>query len=117
CNLVTSITVNASNTHYKTVGGVLFNYDQTTLILYPRGNTATTYTIPGSVTSIEAYAFNNCTYLTSITINSNILIIGEYAFSGCTNLTITVNLKLSQKPIGWSSSWNTNFLATIWLPE
>ena len=38
------------------------------------------------IKSIGAYAFANCTTLTSITIPSTVTSIGEGAFSGCTNL-------------------------------
>ena len=47
-------------------------------------------TIPGSVTSIGSYAFNECS-ISSITIGSGVTSIGDRAFSGCPNLSsITV---------------------------
>ncbi len=39
------------------------------------------------VTSIEEYAFQNCTGLTSIDIPNSVTWIGDYAFYGCTGLT------------------------------
>lgn len=44
-----------------------------------------------SVEGISAYAFQDCTELTSITISEGVYYIDEYAFSGCTNLE-TVNV-------------------------
>ena len=44
-------------------------------------------TIPGSVTSIGNYAFNNCTALTSVTIPDGVTSIGYRAFYGCSVLT------------------------------
>ena len=44
-------------------------------------------TIPESVTSIERYAFRNCTGLKSITIPKSVESVGDEAFSGCTALT------------------------------
>ena len=43
--------------------------------------------IPNTVTSIEGYAFKNCTGLTSITIPNTVTSIGISAFEGCTSLT------------------------------
>lgn len=41
-----------------------------------------------SVTSIENYAFYDCSNLTSITISNSVKSIGSYAFSGCTGLKV-----------------------------
>ena len=43
-------------------------------------------TIPESVTTINSFAFEFCTNLTSITIPESVTYIGEYAFSACTSL-------------------------------
>ena len=43
--------------------------------------------IPDSFTTINDYAFEGCTSLTSITIPSSVVSIGNYAFNCCTNLT------------------------------
>lgn len=43
--------------------------------------------IPDGVTSINRYAFRNCTDLTSITIPSTITNIGDSAFYNCDKLT------------------------------
>ena len=44
-------------------------------------------TIPSSVTSIDGYAFNSCSGLTSVTIPNSVTSIGAYAFYRCTGLT------------------------------
>jgi len=62
--------VEALNSFYSSVDGVLFNKSQTTLIQYPGGK-AGAYIIPGSVTSI-GIAFSRCTNLTSVTIPSSV---------------------------------------------
>ncbi len=94
CTSLTSITANALNVLYSSVNGVLFNKNQTTLILYPKGKVGS-YTIPVSVTSIggSTYyktegAFAGCTNLTSVTIGNGVTSIGDYAFDGCNSLTI-----------------------------
>jgi len=92
CTSLTNITVNALNSTYSSVAGVLFNKSQTTLVEYPGGK-AGSYTIPTSVTSIGSGAFQNCTSLTNVTIPTSVTSIRDYAFSGCTSLTaITVDV-------------------------
>src|SRR5450830_1221669 len=67
CASLTAITVDALNSVYSSVAGVLFNKSQTTLIQYP-GGIAGSYTIPSSVTSIGNSAFYNCASLTGVII-------------------------------------------------
>jgi len=85
CTSLSAITVDALNSVYSSVDGVLFNKSQTVLIIFP-GDKAGNYTIPNSVTSIGNYAFAGSS-LTSVTIPNNVTSIGDFAFSGCTILT------------------------------
>ena len=61
----------------------------------------TQITIPDSVTSIGFLAFQNCTSLTEVVIPNSINSIGSSAFQGCTSLTRVV---LSDSVTGISSS-------------
>ncbi|MDO4487173.1 MAG: leucine-rich repeat domain-containing protein [Bacillota bacterium] len=89
CGSLTSITVDPNSSNYSSADGVLFNKDKTELIHYPAGNTRTSYSIPGSVTSIVDNAFRSCQNLESVTfgVNSKLESIGEDAFYSCTSLT------------------------------
>jgi len=69
------------------VAGVFFDKSQSTLIEYPIGNAAQTYTIPNSVTSIGSGAFEFCSSLTNITIPNSVTNIKSEAFDSCTSLT------------------------------
>ena len=79
---LTSISVDQSNTVYKDINGVLFNYSGETLIQYPLGNnTVTTYEIPEGAVSIstEAFKYNNINspvYLKYITLPSTMKNVG-----------------------------------------
>ncbi|MBQ8791216.1 MAG: fibronectin type III domain-containing protein, partial [Ruminiclostridium sp.] len=87
CSSLTSINVDYANKYYTSVNGVLLNKDKTELIVYPAGKTATSYTIPDSVTSIEKSAFGACESLTSIIIPDSVTNIGADAFFNCASLT------------------------------
>ena len=86
CSSLNAITVDALNPFYSSVGGVLFNECQTTLVEYP-GGLGGSYTIPSTVTSIGSGAFYYCTSLTNITIPNDIISIGDGAFESCFSLT------------------------------
>jgi hypothetical protein len=86
CTSLTAITVDALNSVYSTVAGVLFNKSQTTLIEYPAGK-AGSYTMPNSATRIGSDAFYCCSSLTNITIPNTVTNIGTNAFISCTGLT------------------------------
>ncbi len=86
CNALTTVVVQPSNPNYVSINGVLFNKNQTTLVLYPVGKQETTYTIPTTVTSIVDNAFSNAK-INNITIPNSVLSIGNYAFSGCNSLS------------------------------
>jgi hypothetical protein len=91
CVNLTVITVAAGNPAYGSLGGVLFNQSQTTLVEYP-GGLSGSYAIPSTVTNIGSYAFANCLGLTSVTIPTNVASIGYSVFYGCpvlTSITVT----------------------------
>jgi len=87
CSKLNTFVVADGNTAYASEGGVLFNRDKTTLILYPQGRPDTSYTIPASVTGVGESAFYGCTGLTSVTIPFSVKLVGASAFKGCDSLT------------------------------
>jgi hypothetical protein len=62
---ITAFSVSGGTSYVNDPSGVLFNSGKTTLMAYPASGAAT-YTIPGSVTSIDEEAFDECP-LTSVT--------------------------------------------------
>jgi hypothetical protein len=86
CTNLTNILVDLLNPAYRSVGGVLFDKSQATLINYPAGDVGS-YSIPNSVTSIGFEAFTYSTRLTSLTVPDNVTSIGDSAFNGCFSLT------------------------------
>ena len=63
---LTSINVAPDNANYSSIDGVLFNKNETALLICPEGKKGM-YTIPNSVTKLGKYAFKECRGLTSIT--------------------------------------------------
>ena len=87
---LTSIAVAATNSSYSSENGVLFNKAKTTLLLYPPKSLNTSYVIPSTVTSIQAFAFWKCANLTSITIPNSVTTIPNFAFYGLPSISSIV---------------------------
>lgn len=98
CSNLTNIQVNDKNKIYSSIDGVLFNKDQTELIVYPSGKFDDKYIIPDTVTRIEQYAFYKCNNLKNIIIQNNITVLLSNTFYECDSLT-TVTIPTTMKNI------------------
>ncbi len=116
CTSLTSINVDSSNQYFASVNGVLFNKEKEKIVKYPEGKIEKVYTIPSSVTSIEDFAFNNCTSLTSIEIPSSVTSIGGGAFNGCTSLT-SIEIPSSVTEIKYRAFDGCTSLTSIEIPS
>jgi len=88
CTSFSTINVATGNSAYIEQDGILYNKNKTRLISYPADKSATSLTIPSSVTSIADRAFSSCKNLTSITIPSSVTSIGVCPIYNCANLTV-----------------------------
>ncbi len=141
------ITVASANRHYASRDGVLYGYevrdnavDRTKMeaVSCPAGKTGA-IALPGYVTSIGAWAFAGCQWLTSIKIPDSVTeikeksffgckglksldmgrsltTIGAYAFAECTALT-SVSLPNAVTLIGTSAFYDCDAIASIEIPE
>ena len=66
CTSLTAITVDEENKSYSSINGILYNKDKSNLICCPSGHIENAVTIPESVTSISAQAFDSCISLESV---------------------------------------------------
>ncbi|MBP8850959.1 MAG: leucine-rich repeat protein [Breznakibacter sp.] len=97
--------VDSNNLNFSSVDGVLYNKNETTLIQCPTSKTGRFVVIPASVTSIDGWAFYNCSGLTgSLIIPASITFIGNLAFKNCSGLTSI--LTHNSAPIDLSQSVN-----------
>ncbi len=89
CFMLTEFEVEINNPVFSSLDGVLFNDDQTILLLCPEGKSGD-YTVPDCATAIADYAFIDCEFLTSVTIGDSVIHLGGYAFYYCSSLTDVV---------------------------
>ena len=86
CTSLAEITVSPDNKNYSSVAGVLFNKDVSELIVYPKGNGRSAYTVPDGVTSIGGSAFSGCTSLSKVDLPKTLTTIEAGTFRDCTSL-------------------------------
>lgn len=84
--LFKSIFVDDDNQNYKSIDGVLFDHEGSTLIEYACGNDRTSYAIPNTTTSIETYAFYEAKNLSNLIIPDSVTTFGDYCFDSCSGL-------------------------------
>ena len=116
CTSLAEITVSPDNKNYSSVDGVLFNKDGSELIIYPKGNGRSAYTVPDGVTSISGSAFSGCTSLKEIVIPDSVTTIGSSAFEGCTSLS-KVKLSNNLTIIEERTFYDCTSLAEIVIPD
>jgi uncharacterized repeat protein (TIGR02543 family) len=94
CSKLKNIFVASGNSRYSDINGVLFSKNHYGLECYPKGRTATKYSIPKGVGYIEGSAFQGNTFLRKVSIPDGVYRIGHYAFNDCKNLQ-SINMPLS----------------------
>ena len=107
------VIIDDDNPNYTIEDGVLYSKDKTSLILYPRGKSATTFIVPNSVKIIERNVFDNNTTLTSIVLPEGLETIEDYAFwySRIENIVFPNTLK----KIGYAA-FETSYIKSITFP-
>ena len=111
-----SITVDSTNTSFRSINGILFDKNKSTIICFPAGKSDTSYNIPDTVTKVGNYAFDNCISLASINIPDSVTTIGTDAFSTCRLLT-SINIPDSVTTIGARAFNFCNNLSSIIIPN
>ncbi|MGN1297247.1 MAG: leucine-rich repeat protein [Clostridia bacterium] len=114
CNKLESIDVSEENDTYSSVNGILYNKEQTTIVMVPKA--IKEVEIPNGIISIKDGAFSNCTSLTSVRIPDSITNIGDNAFYNCSALT-SLEIPNSVTSIGSSAFYNCSALTSITIPN
>lgn len=106
CPALESVEIN--NGFFKSIDGAIFVVDGATLLLYPAGKTAESYTVPAKVKTIKEQAFPYNPSLKQVTIPANVLsIMGQAFYSNMGNQGLKVIME-SPTPIGLSQSIGLN---------
>ena len=115
CYNLTGIHVDPNNPNYSNdTRGILFDKAMTALIRAPysiRGS----YTIPASVTHIEAWAFDHCSFLTNVSIPDSVTTIGDRAFVDCDGL-VGIEFSDNITSIGEESFVSCDLITSVYIP-
>ena len=98
CTQLSDFEIDAANTMFSSINGILLNKNQDSLFICPLGKTGSCI-IPPTVTTIDLSAFDGCSGLTQVTLPNSLTTIGNYAFEYCTGLT-EINLPPNIVSIG-----------------
>ena len=90
CVSLAIIRVDPNNQHYEYDNGVLYSKGKATLIKYLFSNTATSFSVPESVTEIAYAAFMNNALLLNVTLPSNLITIQNNAFKGSSLVSVNI---------------------------
>jgi hypothetical protein len=107
-----SVTVQAGNTTFNAIDGVL--YSGTTLVKYPTKKAGTTYVVPAPTTEIGHSAFSYARQLTSVTLPSSLRVIGYDGFARTSFTSIVLPSGLTT--IG-SYAFVENYLTSVTIPS
>jgi len=109
------VTVDPSNTSYRSIDGALYKKDTSLLIHYPV-NKNSTFMLPERTTGINEWAFQGDTVLSSIVLPPTVKTIGAHAFSGCKNL-VSITLPDSLQFLGYRAFAECSSLPPVCIPK
>lgn len=115
CSALQSITVEAGNTAYQSIDGVLYSADGTILYHYPIGNPASSYTAAAGTQVIWSYAFFACPNLTSVILPDTVTWIQSCAFQECEALE-SIHLGNGLQRVGSSAFFWCSSLTELSFP-
>ena len=96
CDHLTEFSVGGNSYAYRSVGGVLFDYDGKHLVRYPAGKPDKEYKVPDGVVTILDGSFYGCGRLERVILSKDVKLIGSSAFRECTamkSVTLPENLE------------------------
>ena len=116
CTALTNITVSEDNTMYQSIDGNLYTKGGEFLKQYATGKTATSFTVPDTVTVISDYALYACVSLERVVIPDSVTKIGECAFADCESL-VSVEIGESVRMIDGHAFRGCYSLINVKIPD
>lgn len=113
CTRIKRIEVDADNSHFISIDGIVYTKDRKDLVVCPSG--LSSVKIPDGVTNIRAGAFSGCGGLTALELPNSVTNIGQAAFSGCPFATIALPQGL--RGVGGGAFWGCAALSSITMPD
>ncbi len=113
CTDMESILIDPDNPHYKSMDGILFTKDGSTLVQFPCGVTES-YTVPHGVTTIGEYAFSGAS-LSNVILPDSIEIIMQGAFEGSS--IESVDLGQGVMEIRYDAFYDCDSLTSVKIPD
>ena len=86
CENLLHIDVDANNTKYASLAGMLTNKDKTELDVFPAGRSSDKYTMIPNIATVKPYAFYGSKKLNNITVPKTVTTIENRAIALCTGL-------------------------------
>ena len=115
CAALEEISVPEDSEHFRSVEGVLFDKDGTTLLRLP-GAYKGIYRVPAGVTTLGYEALRGCAGLTELILPDTLTAISDYALAQCSGLA-ALELPASVSRIGEGAFLECTGLKALALPE
>ncbi len=115
CTSLESVKVDEDNESYVSIDDVIYTKDMTTL-MYCMTTKEGSIVVPDTVTTIEAYAFIECSGITSIEMPETVSEIGTLTFFNCTGLT-EINLPDALTTLSYGLLYGCSGITSLVVPE
>ena len=101
---------------FRSVDGVLFSSDGSTLIRYPPQREGTSYTVPEGTEYVGYWAFAGCEKLRNVEFGPGLVCVCDFAFAGCTSLE-GIDIPKGTESLGWGAFNGCTSLEEVSLPK
>ena len=86
CSALEELRVADGSLYFKSENNIIYSNDGSVLVVYPQNDSAESFKIPSTVTTIGESAFYGCDQLETVTIGEGVTSIEKSAFAGCSSL-------------------------------
>ena len=111
CTNLSGINIDEANSYLASEGGIVYDKNKTTLILYPNGKSDASLVIPSTVKELGTESISNNVYLESIILNEGLTKIGTRAFAN--DVITSINIPSTVTELGESPFYGCVFLTEV----